>query len=56
MNELNVEWAEKLEELAKMSRWEEWSETMRIEILSERCDALLRRLNEQEQLIINLMR
>ena len=56
MNELNITWKEELKELSTLTKWEEYPTVMRIEILSERCDALLRRLSEQEQLIIKLMK
>ena len=71
MDEVNIIWAENLEELGhpenqvyschntdgiSSKRWRTWHVESHIERLYERCDALLRRLNEQEQLIINLTR
>jgi len=46
---MSIIWKEELKELGSPA------EGRHINILFERCDALLRRLNEQEQIIIRLM-
>jgi len=64
-SKIGIVWKEELEELGdpgdqeyschEISGWTTWQMESHIERLYERCNALLRRLNEQEEIIIKMM-